>query len=67
MGRARLGGLTRAPGYLLYAALAASLGILVGTREQARQMSGLLSMIAMAPLFLLSVIMEEPAGTTAWC
>ena len=54
-----------APGYLLYAALAASLGILVGTREQARQMSGLLSMIAMAPLFLLSVIMEEPAGTTA--
>lgn len=53
------------PGYLLYAALAAALGILAGTREQARQTSGLLSMLAVAPLFLLTNVLGAPDGTMA--
>lgn len=53
------------PGYLLYAALAAALGIMAGTREQARQTSGLLSMLAVAPLFMLTGVLGAPDSTSA--
>jgi|GEM_PF-859401 len=53
------------PGYLLYAALAAGLGILAGTREQARQTSGFLSILAVAPLFLLTTLLSAPDSTMA--
>jgi ABC-2 type transport system permease protein len=53
------------PGYLLYAALAAGLGIMAGTREQARQTSGFLSVLAVAPTFILMNVLGDPDGVAA--
>lgn len=59
------GALLGVPGYLLYSALAAGLGILAGSREQARQTSGLLSMLAVVPLFVLTGVMSDADGPLA--
>jgi ABC-2 type transport system permease protein len=53
------------PGYLLYAAMAAGLGIMAGTREQARQTSGFLSILAVAPVFILTGVLGDPDGASA--
>ncbi|MGI6368959.1 MAG: ABC transporter permease [Anaerolineae bacterium] len=53
------------PGYLLYAALAACLAILAGGREQARQLSGLLVFLVMAPMFLTGFVFMAPDGALA--
>ncbi|MHB1319776.1 MAG: ABC transporter permease [Anaerolineae bacterium] len=59
------GALLGVPGYLLYSALAAGLGILAGSREQARQTSGFLSLFAVVPLFVLTGVMSDADGPLA--
>ncbi|MFO7698047.1 MAG: ABC transporter permease [Anaerolineae bacterium] len=59
------GALLGVPGYLLYSALAAGLGILAGSREQARQTSGFLSLLAVVPLFVLTGVMSDADGPLA--
>ncbi len=45
--------------------LIVKLGILAGSREQARQTSGLLSMLAVVPLFVLTGVMSDADGPLA--
>jgi ABC-2 type transport system permease protein len=59
------GALLGAPGYVLYSAVAAGLGILAGNREQARQTSGLLSLFVFAPVFMLTGVMSDADGPLA--
>jgi ABC-2 type transport system permease protein len=59
------GAMLTIPGYLLYGALAAALGIMAGSREQARQTSGTLSFLAVAPLFAAGGLLGNPDGPVA--
>jgi ABC-2 type transport system permease protein len=53
------------PGYLLYAVLAAGLGIIAGDSQQAQQLAGLLGFVGLAPLYLISVLIRAPGGPLA--
>ncbi|NLT73217.1 MAG: ABC transporter permease [Chloroflexi bacterium] len=48
------------PGYLLYGSLAAGLGVISGGREQARQITGLLAILAVSPIWMLTSVMKAP-------
>jgi ABC-2 type transport system permease protein len=53
------------PGYFLYAFLAAGLGILAGSAEQAQQLAGVMALLGLAPLYLLGALVGNPDGTLA--
>lgn len=53
------------PGYFLYAVLGAGLGIIAGDRQQARQLSGLLGFIGLAPLYLMGLLVNHIDGPLA--
>ncbi len=53
------------PGYFLYAALASGLGVIAGDRQQARQLSGVLGFVGLAPLWLMGVLVQTPDGSLA--
>lgn len=48
------------PAYFLFSVLAAGLGVLAGDRQQAQQLAGLLGFLAMAPLWLLGILINSP-------
>jgi len=50
------------PGYLLYAALGAGLGIIAGDEQQARQLAGMLGFIGFGPLYFMSIIIDNLDG-----
>jgi ABC-2 type transport system permease protein len=54
-----------APTYLLYAVLAAGLGILAGDSQQAQQLAGVLGIIGMAPFWLVAPLIGAPSGTAS--
>jgi ABC-2 type transport system permease protein len=47
------GAMLGVPGYFLYAALATGLGIIAGDSQQAQQLSGILGMVGMSPLYVM--------------
>lgn len=53
------------PGYFLYAFIGAGLGIIAGDQQQARQLSGILGMLGLSPLYLVGVLISAPDGTLA--
>jgi ABC-2 type transport system permease protein len=53
------------PGYFLYAFIGAGLGIIAGDHQQARQLSGLLGMLGLSPLYLVGVLVSAPDGPLA--
>jgi len=53
------------PGYFLYAVLAAGLGVIAGDQQQARQFSGLLGLIGLAPLYLMGALVNNLDGPLA--
>jgi ABC-2 type transport system permease protein len=53
------------PTYLLYAVLAAGLGILAGDSQQAQQLAGVLGLVGMAPFWLVAPLIGAPSGTAA--
>jgi len=53
------------PGYFLYAVLAAGLGIIAGDQQQARQFSGLLGFVGLAPLYLMGALIKNLDGPLA--
>jgi ABC-2 type transport system permease protein len=53
------------PLFLLYSMLAAGAGIAAGDGRQAQQLAGLLTLLCLAPVWLLPVIIENPEGTAA--
>ncbi|MEZ4727205.1 MAG: ABC transporter permease [Caldilineaceae bacterium] len=53
------------PGYLLYAMLSAGLGIIAGDSQQAQQLAGMLGFFALAPFWLLGVVVSAPDGPLA--
>lgn len=53
------------PGYFLYAVLAAGLGILGGDSQQARQLTALLGIAALAPLWFTGVLIAPGSETLA--
>jgi ABC-2 type transport system permease protein len=53
------------PAYFLYAVLAAGLGILAGSSQQAQQLAGLLGFLGMAPLWFTAAIVQAPDGALA--
>ncbi len=53
------------PAYLLYAMLSAGLGIIAGDSQQAQQLAGMLGFFALAPFWLLGLLVNEPDGTLA--
>jgi len=53
------------PCFLLYSMLAASAGIAAGDGRQAQQIAGSLTLIALAPIWLLPLIVDQPDGTAA--
>ena len=50
------------PGYFLYGALAAGLGIIAGDIQQARQLAGLLGFVAFVPFWFAGMLVEAPDG-----
>lgn len=50
------------PGYLLYAVLAAGLGIVAGDKQQARQLAGMLGFLAVTPTFFIGFIIDNLDG-----
>ncbi len=50
------------PGYLLYAALGAGLGVIAGDQQQARQLSGMLGFIGFGPLYFMGIIIDNLGG-----
>ncbi len=46
------------PGYFLYAVVAAGLGIIAGDQQQARQLSGLLGFLGLAPLYFMGALVN---------
>lgn len=50
------------PGYFLFAVVAAGLGVLAGDRQQAQQLAGMLGLLAMAPLWLVGLLISNPNG-----
>jgi ABC-2 type transport system permease protein len=53
------------PGYLLYGALAAGLGIIAGGNQQARQLAGLLGFVAFVPFWFAGMMIEAPNSPLA--
>lgn len=53
------------PAYFLFALLAAGLGIIAGTSEQARQLASILGLAALAPLWVLALLLNDPGGAPA--
>lgn len=53
------------PGYFLYAMLSAGLGIIAGDSQQAQQLAGMLGFFALAPFWLLGVVVSAPDGPLA--
>ncbi len=53
------------PGYFLFAFLAAGLGILAGNAEQAQQLSGVVALLGLAPIYLLAALLGNPDGPLA--
>jgi ABC-2 type transport system permease protein len=53
------------PGYFLYAVLAAGLGVIAGDQQQSRQLSGLLGLVGLAPLYLMGVLVNALDGPLA--
>ena len=53
------------PGYFLFAMLAAGLGIIAGNSQQAQQLAGLMSLLGLAPIYLLGPILSNPDGPVA--
>lgn len=54
-----------APGYFLYALLAAGLGIIAGDSQQAQQMASGLGFLGMAPLYFAGILFQSPDSTLA--
>ena len=53
------------PGYFLYAVLAAGLGVIAGNQQQARQFSGLLGLVGLAPLYFMGALVNALNGPLA--
>jgi ABC-2 type transport system permease protein len=53
------------PGYFLYAALGAGLGVIAGDRQQARQLSALLGFVALGPMYLMGILINALNGPLA--
>ena len=53
------------PGYFLYGALAAGLGVIAGDNQQARQLASMLGFVAFVPFWLVGVLLEAPDGLLA--
>lgn len=53
------------PSYLLFAFTGAGLGIVAGEGTQARQLSGVLGFLGLAPFWLIGLVVQQPAGTLA--
>jgi ABC-2 type transport system permease protein len=53
------------PAYFLYAVVAAGLGIVAGSSQQAQQMAGILGFLGMAPLYLTALVVDAPNGPVA--
>lgn len=53
------------PGYFLYAMVSAGLGIIAGDSQQAQQLAGMLGFFALAPFWLLGVVVSDPNGPLA--
>lgn len=53
------------PGYFLFALIGAGLGIIAGDMEQARQLSGMLGVIGMGPMYLMGVVVNALDGPLA--
>lgn len=53
------------PGYLLYAVLAAGLGLIAGDQQQARQFAGLLGFVGLAPLYFMGALVNAINGPLA--
>jgi len=53
------------PGYFLYAVLATGLGVIAGDQQQARQFSGLLGFVGLAPLYLMGALVNNLDGPLA--
>ena len=53
------------PGYFLYAILATGLGVIAGDQQQARQLSGLLGLVGLAPLYLMGALVNALDGPLA--
>jgi len=54
-----------APTYLLYAILAAGLGIIAGDKKQAQQLAGNVGIFSMFPLWLTGIIIDTPNNALA--
>lgn len=59
------GALLCVPGYLLYAVLAAGLGIIAGDEQNAQELAGGLGLVALGPLWLLGIVFLAPEGPFA--
>jgi ABC-2 type transport system permease protein len=53
------------PGYFLYAALGAGLGVIAGDRQQARQLSALLGFVALGPMYMMGILVNALNGPLA--
>jgi ABC-2 type transport system permease protein len=53
------------PGYFLYGALAAGLGVIAGDNQQARQLAGILGFVAFVPFWFVGTLLEAPDGLLA--
>lgn len=53
------------PGYFLYALLAAGLGIIAGNAQQAQQLAGIMSLLGLAPIYILGPVLSNPDGPLA--
>jgi ABC-2 type transport system permease protein len=48
------------PGYFLYGAVAAGLGVIAGDSRQARQLAGVLGLVALTPFWFAGVLLQAP-------
>jgi ABC-2 type transport system permease protein len=48
------------PGYFLFAALAAGVGIIAGESQQAQQLAGMLGFVGLLPLWMAGLFLEAP-------
>ena len=53
------------PGYFLFAVIASGLGIIAGDSQQAQQLSGLLGVLAVMPLWFAGAVVTAPNGAAA--
>lgn len=53
------------PGYFLYGALAAGLGVIAGDNQQARQLAGVLGFVAFVPFWFVGALVQDPNGPLA--